>query len=259
MAGGLGRAQSGYDEMVFRSMVRDGARFYDPLGLVSEGTKIDFQVEVNSYLYGTRFMTWLARRIPRSRSSSGFAPRRQPRLLFGGCRATGRPDRVRADVAANKVPGYATLERWCWAGYSGTKYRPGPPHTCIRLGVVLARLLDNDHKANMTTRFLDFKTSCHVIECQRQQSTMEHINMQRIINTDDTAHNQEPPILLTNGLHQWTLMAGVLDASSLNAHALMTTQLWQSASMTVVSDFRARPWPHKTPGAWSWHTVAARP
>ena len=33
------------------------ARFYDPLGLVSEGTKIDFQVEVNSYLYGTRFMS----------------------------------------------------------------------------------------------------------------------------------------------------------------------------------------------------------
>ena len=39
MAGGLGRAQSGYDEMVFRSMVRDDAPFYDPLGLVSEGTK----------------------------------------------------------------------------------------------------------------------------------------------------------------------------------------------------------------------------
>ena len=62
MAGGLGRAQGGYDEMVFRSMVRDGTPFYDPLGLVSEGTQIDFQVEVNSYLYGTRFMTWLARR-----------------------------------------------------------------------------------------------------------------------------------------------------------------------------------------------------
>ena len=61
-AGGLGRAQSGYDEMVWRSMVRDGARFYDPLGLAAEGTKIDFQVEVNSYLYGTRFMTWLAYR-----------------------------------------------------------------------------------------------------------------------------------------------------------------------------------------------------
>jgi hypothetical protein len=60
MAGGLGRAQSGYDEMVFRSMVRDNARFYDPLGLVSEGTKIDFQLQINSYLYGTRFMMWLA-------------------------------------------------------------------------------------------------------------------------------------------------------------------------------------------------------
>ena len=60
MAGGIGRAQSGYDEMVFRSMVRDGAHFYDPLGLVSEGTKIDFQLQINSYLYGTRFMTWLA-------------------------------------------------------------------------------------------------------------------------------------------------------------------------------------------------------
>jgi hypothetical protein len=58
--GGTGRAQSGYDEMAWRSIVRDGARFYDPLGLAAEGTKIDFQVEVNSYLYGTRFMTWLA-------------------------------------------------------------------------------------------------------------------------------------------------------------------------------------------------------
>ena len=37
MAGGLGRAQSGYDEMVFRAMVKDNAPFYDPLGLVSEG------------------------------------------------------------------------------------------------------------------------------------------------------------------------------------------------------------------------------
>ena len=62
MAGGMGRAQGGYDEMVFRAMVRDGVSFYDPLGLVSEGTKIDFQVQANSYLYGTRFMTWLARR-----------------------------------------------------------------------------------------------------------------------------------------------------------------------------------------------------
>ena len=46
MAGGIGRAQSGWDEMVFRAMTRDDARFYDPLGLVAEGTKIDFQVQV---------------------------------------------------------------------------------------------------------------------------------------------------------------------------------------------------------------------
>lgn len=60
MAGGLGRAQGYYDEMVFRAMVRDNAHFYDPLGLVSEGVKVDFQVGTNAYLYGTRFITYLA-------------------------------------------------------------------------------------------------------------------------------------------------------------------------------------------------------
>ncbi|MGD8425080.1 MAG: hypothetical protein PVH13_07540, partial [Gammaproteobacteria bacterium] len=59
MAGGLGRAQGAYDEMVFRAMVRDDAHFYDPLGLVAEGTKVDFQVGVNAYLYGTRFMSYM--------------------------------------------------------------------------------------------------------------------------------------------------------------------------------------------------------
>jgi len=60
MAGGYGRAQGAYDEMVFRAMVRDNARFYSPLGLEAEGTQIDFQVGVNDYLYGTRFMSYLA-------------------------------------------------------------------------------------------------------------------------------------------------------------------------------------------------------
>ncbi len=60
MAGGMGRAQGAYDEMVFRSMVRDGAEIYDPLGLVSKGTMVDFQVGVNAYLYGTRFFSYLA-------------------------------------------------------------------------------------------------------------------------------------------------------------------------------------------------------
>jgi hypothetical protein len=60
MAGGFGRGQGGYDEMVFRAMVRDDARFFSPLGLESEGTAIDFQVGVNDYLYGTRFFSYLA-------------------------------------------------------------------------------------------------------------------------------------------------------------------------------------------------------
>jgi hypothetical protein len=60
MAGGLGRAQGAYDEMVFRSMVRDGSHFYDPLGLASERTNIDFQGMAAAYLYGTRFITYLA-------------------------------------------------------------------------------------------------------------------------------------------------------------------------------------------------------
>ncbi len=60
MAGGFGRAQGGYDEMVFRGMVRDHQPFYDPLGLESRGARVDFQVGVTAYLYGTRFMTWLS-------------------------------------------------------------------------------------------------------------------------------------------------------------------------------------------------------
>ena len=60
MAGGLGRAQGAYDEMMFRSMVRDNAHFYDPLGLVAEGVEVDFQAGANAYLYGGRFMTYMA-------------------------------------------------------------------------------------------------------------------------------------------------------------------------------------------------------
>lgn len=60
MAGGYGRAQGSYDEMVFRAKVLDSMRFYGRIGLESEGTKIDFHSGVNSYLYGTRFMSYLA-------------------------------------------------------------------------------------------------------------------------------------------------------------------------------------------------------
>jgi hypothetical protein len=60
MSGGLGRAQGGYDEMAWRAKVRDNDKFYSPLGLESEGIAVDFQVGVNDYLYGTRFMSYLA-------------------------------------------------------------------------------------------------------------------------------------------------------------------------------------------------------
>jgi len=60
MSGGLGRAQGAFDEMVFRAMVRDNAHFYSNLGIVSEGVGIDFQTGSNAYLYGTRFISYMA-------------------------------------------------------------------------------------------------------------------------------------------------------------------------------------------------------
>ncbi len=60
MAGGLGRVLGAYDEMVWRTRVRDGSYIYSAVGLESEGTTIDFQVGANSYLYGTRFVAYLA-------------------------------------------------------------------------------------------------------------------------------------------------------------------------------------------------------
>ena len=60
LGGGLGRALGGYDEMTFRAKVRDQQPMYDVVGLESEGTSADFQVGANSYLYGTRFMNYLA-------------------------------------------------------------------------------------------------------------------------------------------------------------------------------------------------------
>ena len=60
LGGGFGRGLGGYDEMTFRAMVRDRKYIYDLVGLESEGTSADFQVGANSYLYGTRFMNYLA-------------------------------------------------------------------------------------------------------------------------------------------------------------------------------------------------------
>ena len=82
MAGGLGRAIGGWDEMVFRTMVRDDAYIYDVVGLESEGTAADFQTGANSYLYGTRFMTWLAYTYGPDKLLAMGHPQREHQALF---------------------------------------------------------------------------------------------------------------------------------------------------------------------------------
>jgi len=60
MANTKGRVFGAYDEMVFRTRVRANATIYDIVGLESEGKTTDFQIGVNSYLYGTRFICYAA-------------------------------------------------------------------------------------------------------------------------------------------------------------------------------------------------------
>lgn len=60
MSGGIGRAQGGYDEMVFRTRVVDDAKFFQLVGLESEGKTTDFHLGANAYLYGTRFVSYCA-------------------------------------------------------------------------------------------------------------------------------------------------------------------------------------------------------
>jgi hypothetical protein len=61
MSGGLGRTTGYYDEMYFRSLVFEDAPIHSVVGLETEGTAVDFQVGANAYLYGSRFVTYLAR------------------------------------------------------------------------------------------------------------------------------------------------------------------------------------------------------
>lgn len=61
MAGGVGRTLGPYDEMYWRSIVREDLPIYSVVGLETEGTTVDFQVGANSYLYGARFVTYLAK------------------------------------------------------------------------------------------------------------------------------------------------------------------------------------------------------
>jgi hypothetical protein len=92
-------------------MVRDGAHFYDPLGLVAEGVKVDFQVGVNAYLYGTRFMSYMAYTtspdklvewVARTDGSRHITPASSGRSSGSPGFSLGRVDRVGARVPARQ-------------------------------------------------------------------------------------------------------------------------------------------------------------
>ena len=141
MAGGLGRAQSGYDEMVFRAMVKDGAEIYDPLGLTSEGTKIDFQLQINSYLYGTRFMVWLARTYSPEQVVSWIGRREGSAGYYAASVPQGLRDHHRAGVDANgsrtNVSSRPPTSRRC----ASSRSRRTPTSRRARLGSVSRAVL----------------------------------------------------------------------------------------------------------------------
>ena len=62
LGGGVGRALGGYDEMYFRNLVAERCSLSTVVGLESEGSTKDFQLGTNAYLYGTRFVNYLAMR-----------------------------------------------------------------------------------------------------------------------------------------------------------------------------------------------------
>ena len=61
LGGGVGRSLGGYDEMYFRSIIDGGEKLFSVVGLETEGSTMDFQVGANAYLYGTRFVNYLAK------------------------------------------------------------------------------------------------------------------------------------------------------------------------------------------------------
>ncbi len=91
MSGGKGNAMGNYDEMFFRTKILEDAKIYSAQGLESEGTTSDFQGVTNSYLYGTRFMGYLANQygpekiiewVKREDESSSFFAK-QFKQIFG--------------------------------------------------------------------------------------------------------------------------------------------------------------------------------
>jgi hypothetical protein len=83
MSGGIGRSMGSYDEMYFRSIVNEKQPLYSLVGLETEGTTIDFQVGTNAYLYGTRFITYLAYRDGIDKLKAFYSRSDSSKAFFG--------------------------------------------------------------------------------------------------------------------------------------------------------------------------------
>jgi hypothetical protein len=95
MSGGFGRAMGYYDEMYFRSIIDGAEPLYSLIGLDTEGTTVDFQVGANSYLYGSRFITYLAYKYGIDKLKNFYARSDSSKAFYAGQfrKTYGRPVR----------------------------------------------------------------------------------------------------------------------------------------------------------------------
>ena len=110
LSGGYGRLLGCYDEMVFRTLVNEKSRIYDLVGLESAGTRLDFQVGVNPYLYGTRFFGYLGLRYGPESVIQWVSRGKDSRAYFSspiqeGVRPAARPGLVGVDRMGKGIPG----------------------------------------------------------------------------------------------------------------------------------------------------------
>ena len=145
MAGGIGRAQGSYDEMVFRAKVLDDVHIYDPLGLASEGTKTDFLLGTNSYLYGTRFVSYLAYAW-----SPDHVRRWASRTKGSKPSYAGQFEQVFGEPLKEAWAGWIAFEQeFQQTNLAAIREYPVTPYTDISgqaLGTVSRAYLDEDHK-----------------------------------------------------------------------------------------------------------------
>jgi hypothetical protein len=145
LTGGLGRAMGAYDEMVFRTKVAEDAPFYDIVGLESASSRIDFQVGVNAYLYGARFMSYLAYRYGPAKLVEWVSgvKHRKPSYAADFRRVYGLPlaEAWKQWIAFEHDFQHANLER-----LRANPVTPYRPVTATALGSVSRAVVDRDGK-----------------------------------------------------------------------------------------------------------------